>query len=363
MNFVVGFIAPLVVYLVVLALHVALPARTVDGYVVDAKTGRLLRYRLNGLAVLLVVIFLWAVIAWFDVLPAEWLYLHAWGALAGACVLGLVYTVVLVHRAPSTGKPYLVDLFLGRVENLQYGGRIDVKMILYLAGAVMLVLNAVSTAIYHAIRFSADLNPGVLLHAGLLIFFVLDYLWFERVHLYTYDLFAERIGFKLAWGCLVFYPFFYPVGLWSTAYLPTPALIVDYGTVWLVGSACVFLFGWALARGANMQKYQFKRFPDKPFLGRLAPQVVSDGRHNLLCNGFWGAARHINYLGEIVMATGLALSLGHPELPWPWLYPLYYVLLLTTRERDDDRRCSAKYGALWDVYKAKVPKRIVPGIY
>ena len=35
-----------------------------------------------------------------------------------------------------------------------------------------------------------------------------------QVHLYTYDLFAERTGFKLFWGCTVFYPFFYCIGMW-----------------------------------------------------------------------------------------------------------------------------------------------------
>jgi delta14-sterol reductase len=47
----------------------------------------------------------------------------------------------------------------------------------------------------------------------------------------------------------------------------------------------------------------------------------------------------------------------------PWLYPLYYVLLLGTRERDDDRRCAEKYGAVWEEYRKRVPWRIVPGIY
>ena len=63
------------------------------------------------------------------------------------------------------------------------------------------------------------------------------------------------------------------------------------------------------------------------------------------------------------MALGLAMALGHLNSPWPWLYPLYYVLLLFPRERDDDRRCAEKYGVLWDRYKEKVRYRIIPGIY
>ncbi|CAB4858545.1 unannotated protein [freshwater metagenome] len=71
----------------------------------------------------------------------------------------------------------------------------------------------------------------------------------------------------------------------------------------------------------------------------------------------------MNYLGEILMAVGLTLALGQPGDLLPWLYPLYYVALLVPRERDDDRRCAAKYGPLWDEYRARVPRRIIPGIY
>ena len=58
---------------------------------------------------------------------------------------------------------------------------------------------------------------GYVLYVVLFSWFVCDYLVFERVHLYTYDFFAERLGFKLVWGCLCLYPYFYMVGLWSVA--------------------------------------------------------------------------------------------------------------------------------------------------
>ena len=48
---VAGFFAPACVYAIITLLHLVLPARRVDGYVVDAATGRPFRYRLNGLAV------------------------------------------------------------------------------------------------------------------------------------------------------------------------------------------------------------------------------------------------------------------------------------------------------------------------
>ena len=96
------------------------------------------------------------------------------------------------------------------------------------------------------------------------------------------------------------------------------------------------------------------------------PQAESPDRRRtqaLLCSGFWGLSRHINYLGEILMAIGLTLSLGWPSVWVVWLYPLYYVALLFPRERADERRCAAKYGELWKEYVRRVPKRILPGLY
>ena len=356
---VVACLGPLIVYGLVYLLHRWLPGRIVDGYLTD-EGGAPLRYLINGRWVLLVLLLLITGLTLSGLFDWTSFYAYRWSMLAGACVLGLVYTLQLVLTAPSTGKPLIADLFLGRTENRFYGP-VDAKMYLYLAGACMLFLNTVSFAMFHG-RTLPEANPGVYLHAALLCFFVLDYLTFERVHLYTYDLFAERLGFKLAWGCLVFYPFFYVVGLWGTVELPTPTVIEMLGPLWLGFSALVFFAGWALARGANMQKYYFKLDPSRPFLG-IAPQEVADNQGRLLCSGFWGIARHVNYLGEILMATGLALSLGHFDVVWPWLYPLYYVLLLGTRERDDDRRCEEKYGPLWDEYRRRVPYRIVPGVY
>jgi delta14-sterol reductase len=354
-----GFFTPWMVYTGIFALHLLLPTREVEGYVRHEATGKLLRYRLNGLPVLLLSVGFWWLSGYAGLVAWDWLWLHRWEGLAGACTLGLLFSAAVVLTAPSTGKSLVADLFLGRRVNPQmFSGRADAKMLLYLVGAVLLELNLLSFAAHHWQAFPDDPSPGVLLHVALFSWFVCEYLFFERVHLYTYDIFAERLGFKLVWGCLTWYPYFYAVGLWSTADRPNP----DSPTWWLVMSAVIFFAGWSLARGANMQKFSFKRDPTRLFLG-VKPEALGDGDLRVLCNGFWGVSRHVNYLGEVLMASGLALSLGWPLAIGPWLYPLYYVALLGTRERDDDQRCAEKYGGLWTAYRERVPWRIVPKVY
>jgi delta14-sterol reductase len=355
---VAGFFTPWIVYAVITGLHAILPGKWIKGYVKHDKTGGTLSYRLNGIFVLAVSALVWTALGFFNVVPFDWLYQVRWPSLAGAAALGLLFSFIIVLSQSSTGKPFPADFWFGRLKNPQFkNGRVDAKMWLYLIGAVMLQLNVLSLAAHH-IMTRENINPGFIAGAAMLSWFLWEYLYFEKVHLYTYDFIAERVGFKLGFGCLAFYPYFYAVPLWATADLPDPRLSPRVSLCF----CALYLFGWALARGANMQKYYFKTQGDRKFLW-LKPETISDGKHSLLVNGFWGLSRHINYLGEILEACGIALAAGYPAVWWVWLYPLYYVGLLFTRQIDDDKICKAKYGELWDAYIKKVKRRIIPFIY
>lgn len=360
MSHVLGFFAPWTISALILGLGLVLPARRVPGYVRDETSGALIHYRLNGLLVFAVAVLLWCVAGATGFMAWDWLWTHRYSGALGACVLGCLVSGLVMIGAPAREGCWLRQYYLGRRSNPSLlHGRADAKMYLYVLGATYLELNLLSFAAHHYLLYPGDPSFGVVLYVALFTWFICDYLVFERVHLYTYDLFAERLGFKLVWGCMALYPFFYGVGLWAVADMPNP-----HAPAWLLTiSVLIFFAGWVLARGANMQKFTFKRDPERVFLGMFPPTAIEGESGRVLCGGFWGRARHINYLGEILMATGLALVLGWPAEIGPWLYPLYYLLLLVPRERYDDRRCAEKYGALWDEYRARVPWRIVPRLY
>lgn len=65
----------------------------------------------------------------------------------------------------------------------------------------------------------------------------------------------------------------------------------------------------------------------------------------------------------MLTASGLTLTLGYPGMLVAWLYPLYYMVLLSTRQTDDNRQCRRKYGELGEEHEEGVPRRIIPGIY
>jgi delta14-sterol reductase len=358
MTIFLGLVTPLVAYAVITLLHVAIPARRRSGYVKSELTGEVTKYRTNGLFVLGASILLWFVLGYFRLVPYVWLYETRWLGLIGACAIGLAYSLYIVLRFPSTGKSFFADLWFGRSKDVQFkDGFIDAKVWFYLVGAVMLQLNVLSFAAFHIMNVGS-INPGFLLGCAMLTWFCFDYLIFERVHLWTYDFIAERVGFKLGFGCLAFYPYFYCVALWFAADLPDPG-----HPAWLtILFGVIFLCGWVLTRGANLQKYYFKTAPGRNFLW-IKPEVLSDSDHSLLVNGFWGVSRHINYLGEIIQAIAIALAPGYFGIWMVWLYPIYYVALMLSRQADDDKVCRAKYGELWDDYSAKVKYKIVPRLY
>ena len=359
MQQLLGFMMPILVYLFIFILNATMPGRWVVGYATQSNSTEKLQYHLNGIYILFIVVATWALLCHCQVLPWDWLYTYRWQGLAGAVAFGLVFSFAIVLPHPVVTDSFLKDFYLGRLENPQlWSGRIDAKMWLYLVGAIMLALNALSFTAHHYLLYGSQASVGIYLSTALLGYFIVDYLTFEEVHLYTYDLFAERVGFKLGWGCIAFYPYFYAIALWATVDLPS----TDTPVWLLVIFALIFFIGWGLSRGANLQKYFFKKDPTKVFLG-ISPETITDGNKTLLVNGFWGLSRHINYLGEILMATGIILCVGHPLHIAPWLYPLYYVALLFPRQIDDDKRCALKYGELWNSYLKRVPYKIIPYIY
>ena len=359
-----GFFTPLIVFAALFAAQTVLPGRRVPGYVVDPATGEPRRYRLNGILVFALALAVWA----FELtgMPRDWFYRSSVHAVAGGTVFATIFTLIAVYSQPRRKKANLVlELWEGRVRELSFfGDRFDIKMYFYVVGGTMFSLNALSGAVYHYQRFGADSNPGVFLYAALVTFYILDYFVFERVQLYTYDLIHEGLGFKLFWGGLIVYGWLFVLPLWGMAAYPDPGFSPAWTNVWLIGTTALFLFGWGISRGANLQKYTFKRWPDRRFLGLVEPRYIEAGERRILCSGLWGAARHFNYMGEGFLALSIALVFGYPGNPWAWTYFAFIVSLFLCRQIEDDRLCAEKYGPeKWAEYRARVKYRIFPGVY
>ncbi len=185
----------------------------------------------------------------------------------------------------------------------------------------------------------------------------------EDFMLTTWDIMAERFGFMLIWGDLVYVPFLYSIVGWFVlgrgfSEGETGVIYEPLGNLALVALILFHVFFHWVFRTSNWQKDAFKR-DNKVRIWGKAPQLVG-GR--LLISGWWGLGRKINYTGEIGVYISFALCAGFSS-PYPYILPLTLVILLMQRAGRDDKRCSEKYGALWTEYCGHAKFKMFPFVY
>ena len=206
----------------------------------------------------------------------------------------------------------------------------------------------------------------------------------EHAMLTTIDVTTDGFGFMLAFGDLVWLPFIYSLQARYLAVHP-----VELGIAGIAGVLAVQGFGYWIFRSANNEKNRFRTNPKHPMVAHLQ-FIQTKAGSKLLTSGWWGTARHINYLGDWIMGWSYCLPTGiagyvmtqnnvfssstsdskvlqGEARGWGMLityfYLLYFAVLLVHREMRDDEKCLRKYGKDWEEYKRKVPYRLVPYIY
>ncbi|MDQ3564105.1 MAG: ERG4/ERG24 family protein [Pseudomonadota bacterium] len=322
-------------------------------------SGGRLAYRLNGLRVFLLV----ALVAALGQLLGWWslsvLYRHFLPIFLAANVFAFVLTgiVFLRGKQPSAQKGQnrlaetLRGLYFGVELNPRLAG-VDLKLFSYRPSLIGLgLLNAAFAVAQYEIY--GTLSGAMLLYEIFTLLYIGNYFQFEYGMLYTSDIVAERFGGMLIWGDYVLVPFFYSLPGWFLVHQvdPLPASAA-------VALTALFLFGFWLFRGANEQKHRFKADAGVRIWGR--PAETLGGR--LLVSGFWGIGRHLNYSGEICIYLAFTLTTGFDSV-LPYLLPAWLIALLIHRARRDERRCYAKYGALWTQYTHRARFRMLPFVY
>lgn len=186
--------------------------------------------------------------------------------------------------------------------------------------------------------------------------YVFDALWNEPALLTTMDITTDGFGFMLAFGDLVWVPLTYSLQARYLASFP-----VNLGYVGLAGVLAVQGTGYYIFRGANGTKNTFRMNPADPKVAGIRYIETKSGS-KLMVSGWWGLSRHINYLGDWVMAWAWCLPTGFAT-PVTYFYVVYFAVLLLHRERRDEAKCRKKYGSDWERYTEVVRWRIVPGVY
>ena len=354
------------------------------GYVGGAQKGATtpaghnLSYNINGLQAWGITHIAFILGFWYGMINPSWV-VEKWLAIfyvANIIGYSLTFFAYLkAHLFPTYPKDNKVtgyadyDMIMGIEFNPRMLG-IDFKLFWNGRPGIILwsILN-LCFAYYQYETFGTVTNSMILVNLlqGL---YVVDFFWNERWYLKTIDICHEHFGFYLAWGDCVWLPFMYTL---QGCYLAHNPVLLDDRIAVLI--FVLGLTGYILFRWANYQKDHFRRM----ISGGVAPIVwgkrasyiccnyhTKDGKERLsylLTSGFWGLARHMNYVGDILLSSMWCFACGLTHF-LPHFYTIYIIALLVTRTYRDETRCRQKYGKeVWNDYCQTVPYRFIPYVY
>ncbi len=354
------------------------------GYVGDLQkgsttpAGNILTYNVNGLQAWIITHLLFVLGVWCGMLNPSWV-VNKWIAIfyvANIIGYSLTFFAYLkAHLFPTypednkiSGYPDY-DMIMGVEFNPRMFG-IDFKLFFNgRPGIILWSLLNLCFAYHQYALFGVVTNSMVLVNLlqGL---YVVDFFWNERWYLKTIDICHEHFGFYLAWGDCVWLPFMYTL---QGCYLAHNPVVLSETTAYLI--LILGMLGYVVFRWANYQKDRFRRMIKDGVAsvvwGKRASYIFCnyhtlDGKERvsfLLVSGFWGLARHMNYVGDILLSSMWCFSCGLGHL-LPHFYTIYIVTLLVTRTFRDETRCRQKYGQeVWDDYCKIVPYRFIPYVY
>lgn len=293
----------------------------------------------------------------------------------------------------------LYDWFIGRELNPRVTfpvfGTVDIKAWMELRPGMLAWVILDLSFIMQQYRNFGKVTDSILLITVAQSVYIFDALYMEPAILTTIDLIADGFGMMLAFGDLVWVPFTYSL---QARYLATYP--VDLDTIGLVSIFAIQGIGYYIFRAVNNEKNRFRTDPKDPRVAHLKYIETAAGSR-LLISGWWGTARHINYLGDWFMSWSYVLPTAlsgyvirnagtHPVdasttdavffqnsyqkyvipgeakgwgMIFTYFFIVYFAILLIHRERRDEDKCRRKYGKDWDRYCELVPWRIVPYVY
>lgn len=354
------------------ALYTLLPAPISTGQLTPA--GNLLRYKTNGLSAWALTHFIVITAAISGYLDLSILANHWQGLLVASNAYGFLlsaFCLIKGYIAPSYpgdskfSGSLIFDFFVGIELNPRFGELWDLK--LFHNGRPGIIAWTLIDISYAAAQYQklGHVTNSMWLVCLFDFIYVVDFFVNEDWYLRTFDITHDHYGFMLGWGSVALVPTLYTI---KAQYLSRYPVDLPPSNALLILS--IGLGGYAIFRFANHEKYIVRskngrcNVWGKPADYIKAPYKTEDGQTHeslLLCSGWWGFARHANYLGDLTLALAMGLACGLTDL-LPWSYTFFIAAILANRVPRDEARCSQKYGKNWQTYCAKVRWRLIPGI-
>jgi len=196
--------------------------------------------------------------------------------------------------------------------------------------------------------------------------YIFKFFVWEAGYFASIDIMHDRFGWYICWGVLCWIAGIYTlVGQFLVLH---PTQLTPFQFVLIVGLGVFFI--WA-NYDADAQRQLVRDTKGNCKIWGYTPKTMpvkyrtSDGKEHhslLLVSGWWGVARHPNYVTEILLAVMWTVPAGVQH--WlPYFYVIYLSILLWDRAYRDEQKCTSKYGGYWKQYCEKVPHSMIPFIY
>jgi len=209
-------------------------------------------------------------------------------------------------------------------------------------------------------------SSGQIVNAVLINIYLFKFFFWETGYFNTLDITLDRAGYYLCWGCMCWVQVFYTFSAYFMVNNQPKTSVAESMAILVFGCLAV-LFNYITDR----QKELFRTTGGKCHIwGRPAKflevkYTSHDGvvkKSRLMLSGFWGVARHLNYVFEILLAASWSLPAAHHGVA-PFFYVIFLVILLVHRTFRDEEKCAAKYGDGWTKYCQAVPYRFIPYLF
>ncbi|XP_057983852.1 delta(14)-sterol reductase isoform X2 [Malania oleifera] len=277
-------VATLLAFFIYLGFAVSiLPGKVVPGVILS--DGTRLHYRCNGLASLLLLVGLLGFGVVMNFISATVISNRGLELLSATLIFSfLVASVLYVAGSKSRDqgsslKPHVTgnlihDWWFGIQLNPKFMS-LDIKFFFVRAGMMGWLL--INLSVLAKSIQNASLCRSMILYQLFSVIYILDFFFYEEYMTSTWDIIAERLGFMLVFGDLVWIPFTFSIqGWWLLSNK------VDLTTAAVIANCFIFLMGYLVFRGANKQKHVFKKNPKMPIWG-MPPKVIGG---KLLVSGY-----------------------------------------------------------------------------
>ncbi|KAJ7151655.1 ERG4/ERG24 ergosterol biosynthesis protein [Mycena filopes] len=340
-----------------------LPGARVEG--TKLRTGNKKQYKINAFSTFLLALALaFGTISLFGAASFTFLHDKFLGFISASIVMAVFQAVAcyansfrpgaLLALGGNTGN-HIYDFYIGRELNPSIGS-FDLKTFNELRpGLILWTLVNLSMVCEQATRRGGF---GQVTDSLWLVFifqgaYVADALYNEPDIFRQIDITSDGFGFMLSVGDIAWVPFVYSLQARYLVFTP-----IQLGPARTAAIVLVNLLGLHIFRSANTEKNEFRRGANPKNLKFFTTESGS----KLLTSGWWGASRHPNYFGDLLMSLAWSLPTAFGT-PVTYFYVIYFTVLLVHRQRRDDENCERKYGKDWKKYMEMVPYRIVPYVY